>query len=902
MNQAAGEDIAQKVVIPNELKANGVNMPAQQQAIAPEFANRLTPPRGDCGHQQQAIAATNRAQSTTDNGIPHHPTADTNENDTRQHQPNGNGNIDNNDYKNSNEKAAKQAIKDLHSILDRLIQMDPNRWFQHPVQDKEAPNYYQIIKQPMCFDIMHKKIDNQQYINWTDLVKDFELICNNAMKYNQKRSRVHQRALVMLRAGKKVLMDYELEGRRALSALHPSAAAAAAAATPIAARTMLGAAAALGGSGGESLGNGSLPPSLSLHITPSIQLTGSFGGLTPRFGFNATDDDDDNNNIGDDDDMDVDYDDEKAAVVPSWDVPRHDGGYSSFEATDIDDDDDDGIGNKDKGGGGGILPSFTSALAMTRGSATVIKLPWASGTADGGGTTTNNNDDDDDVPAAHNMGLTEEWKNARRNVEWRIRWLEMRLRELQHHRNRYAEALEKKTCTNIDDGVGEGGDVQDKQVQITTTAPAPTATTTTTTTTTTTRKRRERKGVPELTLPNILKHPFFKDHSMIRNGSQHDHHPLLPPSTRSTTAAVIPADEPDFPARAHAVLDILSRQLADLRGQVESLQPSAQAGMMMMMQRGGGRHGSRFGNPGGGGVPSRRSRGYLGGGGGGGGGGGSRARGTRPTSGGRNHHHHHHMMDDGGGGRLSKRRREQYSMINDVVTPGAFAPKFVERLPVKNIDTPGVKVLPADEMEKMYAAVDKAQKDIRSGAKEASEAIDALVAELCGKKGKDEGDDEDDEATDDEAFAARHAPLEEKEKTVFASYIGGGAQRGQKNRSKNISKNGKKPRGRPSSASKGQMMAGEALGGGGQQQQQQQQQGGDGGMVRNGSVTSHQQQQQQQQEEKLAEEIVLAVAPVEKEQQVAPVANGKTDVDVATVHLSQSQKSSKRGRPKKEKT
>jgi hypothetical protein len=900
MNQAAGEDIAQNIVIPNELKANGVNMPAQQQAIAPEFANRITPPRGDCGHQQQAIAATNKAPSTTDNGIPHHPTTDTNEIDTHQHQPNVNGNIDNNDHNNSNEEATKQAIKDLHSILDRLIQMDPNRWFQHPVQEKEAPNYYQVIKQPMCFDIMHKKIDNQQYINWTDLVKDFELICNNAMKYNQKRSRVHQRALVMLRAGKKVLMDYELEGRRALSALHPSAAAGAATATPIAATTMLGVAAALDGSGGELLGNGSLPPSLSLHITPSIQLTGSFGGLTPRFGFNATDDDDDdNNNIGDDGDMDVDYEDDIAAVVPSWDVPRDDGGYSSFEATDLDD--DDGIGNKDKGGG--ILPSFTSALAMTRGSATVIKLPWASGatasggTAAGGGTatTTTNNNDDDDVPAAHNMGLTEEWKNARRNVEWRIRWLEMRLRELQHHRNRYAEALEKKTCTNTDDDGGEGADVQDKQVQTTTTAPTATPTATATTTTTT-RKRRERKEVPELTLPYILKHPFFKDHSMIRNGSQQDHHPLLPPST---IAAIIPADEPDFPARAHAVLDILSRQLADLRGEVESLQPSAQAGMMMMMQRGGGRHGSRYDNAGGGGVLSRRSRGYLGGGGG-------RARGSRPTSGGRNHHHHHHhhhhMMDDGGGGRLSKRRREHYSMINDVVTPGAFAPKFVERLPVKNIDTPGVKVLPADEMEKMYAAVDKAQKDIRSGAKEASEAIDALVAELCGKKGKDEGDDEDDEATDDEAFAARHAPLEEKEKTVFASYIGGGAQRGQKNRSKNISKNGKKPRGRPSSASKGQMIAGEASGGGGQQQQQQQQ-GGDGGMVRNGSVTSHQQQQhQQQQEQKLAEEIVLAVAPVEKEQQVAPVANGKTEGGVATVHLSQSQKLSKRGRPKKEKT
>lgn len=43
---------------------------------------------------------------------------------------------------------------------------------------------------------------------------DFELICSNAMTYNQKRSRVHKSALSMLRAGKKQLQAAELEGRK----------------------------------------------------------------------------------------------------------------------------------------------------------------------------------------------------------------------------------------------------------------------------------------------------------------------------------------------------------------------------------------------------------------------------------------------------------------------------------------------------------------------------------------------------------------------------------------------------------------------------------------------------------------------------------------------------------------
>jgi hypothetical protein len=36
------------------------------------------------------------------------------------------------------------------------------------------------------------KIQARQYVNWNEVVRDFELICSNAMKYNQKRSRIHK--------------------------------------------------------------------------------------------------------------------------------------------------------------------------------------------------------------------------------------------------------------------------------------------------------------------------------------------------------------------------------------------------------------------------------------------------------------------------------------------------------------------------------------------------------------------------------------------------------------------------------------------------------------------------------------------------------------------------------------
>jgi hypothetical protein len=70
--------------------------------------------------------------------------------------------------------------------------------------------------------IMRNKVQNKQYVNWHEVVRDFELICSNAMRYNQKRSRIHKVALVLLRGGKRLMKEMELEGRRAISVLHPA--------------------------------------------------------------------------------------------------------------------------------------------------------------------------------------------------------------------------------------------------------------------------------------------------------------------------------------------------------------------------------------------------------------------------------------------------------------------------------------------------------------------------------------------------------------------------------------------------------------------------------------------------------------------------------------------------------
>ena len=90
----------------------------------------------------------------------------------------------------------------LETAIDRLRAHDPMGFFEEPVTDSEAPNYSQVIGRPMCFQRMSEKVRGREYRTWGDFVSDFELICSNAMEYNQKRSRVHKAAMRLQRQGR----------------------------------------------------------------------------------------------------------------------------------------------------------------------------------------------------------------------------------------------------------------------------------------------------------------------------------------------------------------------------------------------------------------------------------------------------------------------------------------------------------------------------------------------------------------------------------------------------------------------------------------------------------------------------------------------------------------------------
>ena len=117
--------------------------------------------------------------------------------------------------------AQEHHLQTLENVISFFEKQDPEGFFGVPVTESVAPNYFNVIKKPMSFLRMRQKLRALEYRTFTAFVDDFELVGSNAMRYNQKRSRVHRSAVNLLRHGKKHLNTVQLEATRAIHMLHP---------------------------------------------------------------------------------------------------------------------------------------------------------------------------------------------------------------------------------------------------------------------------------------------------------------------------------------------------------------------------------------------------------------------------------------------------------------------------------------------------------------------------------------------------------------------------------------------------------------------------------------------------------------------------------------------------------
>ncbi|KAL8127316.1 hypothetical protein AgCh_014291 [Apium graveolens] len=74
--------------------------------------------------------------------------------------------------------------KTLELILDKLQKKDIYGVYAEPVDPEELPDYHEVIKNPMDFSTVRKKLGTGKYSTFEQFEHDVFLICENAMQYN----------------------------------------------------------------------------------------------------------------------------------------------------------------------------------------------------------------------------------------------------------------------------------------------------------------------------------------------------------------------------------------------------------------------------------------------------------------------------------------------------------------------------------------------------------------------------------------------------------------------------------------------------------------------------------------------------------------------------------------------
>ena len=72
----------------------------------------------------------------------------------------------------------------FENIVDSCIKQDKYKFFTTAVKRKDAPNYYEIIKQPIDLTQIKNKAKRIEYFTRDAMLEDFGLLVQNATVYN----------------------------------------------------------------------------------------------------------------------------------------------------------------------------------------------------------------------------------------------------------------------------------------------------------------------------------------------------------------------------------------------------------------------------------------------------------------------------------------------------------------------------------------------------------------------------------------------------------------------------------------------------------------------------------------------------------------------------------------------
>ncbi|KAH7890921.1 PHD-zinc-finger like domain-containing protein [Phlebopus sp. FC_14] len=105
----------------------------------------------------------------------------------------------------------------MRLAFEKILALDRNGLFKHPVSKTEVPDYYDVVKNPMTWDAIDAKLDRREYWDLDAFTGDIELVLSNAILYNKPGTSFYKTAQRMQSTCQPILQELS-----SLTFQHPS--------------------------------------------------------------------------------------------------------------------------------------------------------------------------------------------------------------------------------------------------------------------------------------------------------------------------------------------------------------------------------------------------------------------------------------------------------------------------------------------------------------------------------------------------------------------------------------------------------------------------------------------------------------------------------------------------------
>ena len=93
-------------------------------------------------------------------------------------------------YRTQNQEKANKLLRIIDKCIKELKNMDKSIILTNPVEKEYAPDYYKIIKHPMCLNDM--KRSRNSYTSFERFESDYDLMIRNGLRYNPEVTEVYK--------------------------------------------------------------------------------------------------------------------------------------------------------------------------------------------------------------------------------------------------------------------------------------------------------------------------------------------------------------------------------------------------------------------------------------------------------------------------------------------------------------------------------------------------------------------------------------------------------------------------------------------------------------------------------------------------------------------------------------